>query len=585
MATAAIARPALKRQRFGFVGPSYTPYSQAADIQRTVNLYPEIVESGQGKSRIVLVGTPGLQTLVSVTSASLIKAIYYDTATGRTFVVALRSDNSVRLVEINLSGTETDRGQLAASGGTSVPASISSNGTQLLVINPETTETAHIFNLSTNVLTNVTGSVANGEPVWGQFLDGYFIALGRNGKIYLSALNDGTTWNALDVATPESSPDKAKTILAAFGELWIFGDESKEVWFNSGNADFPFEPIANATDPIGILYAYSAQVVGDMVLWVSRGKDGRAQVVGARGYRPERVSNHAVETSLQGIASVGAQVPVSWSYQQHGHRFYVLTFPTAGVTWCYDTTFPPEIGWHERSWLNGTTEEAHLGRCAAFAGGEDGATSAYLVGDRRSGNVYKMDLNILDDAGGLIQRTRRARHISDGMRQAIYHRLELDVEQGSSQALYKLRYSDNGGKLWRGPISVVANTSTVKEVTAVAIAGGGSGYAVDDILTVVGGTGTAATLRVTSVSGGVIDGIAIETGGRYTVDPTNPVSVTGGSGAGATFNLTLAQINSDLNPTWRRLGAGRDRVFEITSDSSIKHVWLDAYLDMEWGIH
>jgi hypothetical protein len=76
-------------------------------------------------------------------------------------------------------------------------------------------------------------------------------------------------------------------------------------------------------------------------------------------------------------------------------------------------------------------------------------------------------------------------------------------------------------------------------VVSVSIADGGSSYTVSDTLTVVGGTGTAATLTVTSVNGGVIDGISIATAGNYTVDPVNPVSVTGGTGSGATFNLDI----------------------------------------------
>jgi len=76
-------------------------------------------------------------------------------------------------------------------------------------------------------------------------------------------------------------------------------------------------------------------------------------------------------------------------------------------------------------------------------------------------------------------------------------------------------------------------------VSAAAIAGGGTGYTVSDVLTVVGGTGTAATLTVTSVAGGVIDGISVTTPGSYTVVPGNPVSVTGGTGTLATFNLTV----------------------------------------------
>lgn len=82
--------------------------------------------------------------------------------------------------------------------------------------------------------------------------------------------------------------------------------------------------------------------------------------------------------------------------------------------------------------------------------------------------------------------------------------------------------------------------AAAKEITGASIVSGGTGYEVDDILTVVGGDGlVAATLRVTSETGNVIDGIAVENEGAYTTIPTNPVSVVGGSGNDdATFNLT-----------------------------------------------
>lgn len=77
-------------------------------------------------------------------------------------------------------------------------------------------------------------------------------------------------------------------------------------------------------------------------------------------------------------------------------------------------------------------------------------------------------------------------------------------------------------------------------VSTATIAGGGTAYTVGDILTISGGTKTTAgTLKVMAVSSGVITSVRVETAGiNYTVNPSNPVSVTGGTGSGATFNLT-----------------------------------------------
>ncbi len=79
------------------------------------------------------------------------------------------------------------------------------------------------------------------------------------------------------------------------------------------------------------------------------------------------------------------------------------------------------------------------------------------------------------------------------------------------------------------------------EAVSVAINAAGTGYTVGNTLDVVGGLGQIdAELTVTTVNGsGGITGITISNAGQYAEIPTNPVSVTGGSGSAATFNLTF----------------------------------------------
>jgi hypothetical protein len=71
---------------------------------------------------------------------------------------------------------------------------------------------------------------------------------------------------------------------------------------------------------------------------------------------------------------------------------------------------------------------------------------------------------------------------------------------------------------------------------------GGTGYTVGDVLTVVGGQyAIPVELTVTAESGGVITTLDITNAGSYTVAPSNPVSVTGGTGASATVTVTFNQ--------------------------------------------
>lgn len=114
--------------------------------------------------------------------------------------------------------------------------------------------------------------------------------------------------------------------------------------------------------------------------------------------------------------------------------------------------------------------------------------------------------------------------------------------------------------------SVATNTITLDKtestmvaedaaLTVAVIAAGGTTYAVDDVLTLVGGTfTTAATCTVTSVSGGVVDGISITEAGNYSVEPSSPVSTTvvPSGGTGCTITATFSETTHQI-----RLFAGR----------------------------
>lgn len=91
-----------------------------------------------------------------------------------------------------------------------------------------------------------------------------------------------------------------------------------------------------------------------------------------------------------------------------------------------------------------------------------------------------------------------------------------------------------------------AATATIASLLLVGatIASGGTGYSVNDILTVSPGTrSVAATLRVDAVgAGGAVTAVSIVEAGTYTVTTTASTGVAttvgAGSGSGATFNLS-----------------------------------------------
>lgn len=123
-----------------------------------------------------------------------------------------------------------------------------------------------------------------------------------------------------------------------------------------------------------------------------------------------------------------------------------------------------------------------------------------------------------------------------------------------SAATVDLTYGSNG---WTADRNQGTAPSAVDSVAA-----GGTGYSVDDIITLAGGTfTTAAQLRVLTLSGSAVATVSIETAGDYQVIPSDPVAqgaVAPIGGSGATFNLTFEA--GDRHVILEGVGGGADEI-------------------------
>ena len=93
-------------------------------------------------------------------------------------------------------------------------------------------------------------------------------------------------------------------------------------------------------------------------------------------------------------------------------------------------------------------------------------------------------------------------------------------------------------------LPTITHTSRLQDYLHVS--NGGTGYNINDIITLAGGTfSTAAQVQVTGVSGTTITSVQVVTSGTYTVEATTftqgSVSPTGGTGA--TFNLPIWYVD------------------------------------------
>jgi hypothetical protein len=205
-------------------------------------------------------------------------------------------------------------------------------------------------------------------------------------------------------------------------EVWLFGTNSVEVWYNSGNADFPLQRIQGAFNEIGCAATFSVAKLDNGLFWLGADARGKGIVYRANGYTGQRVSTHAVEWQIQQYENISDAV--AYTYQMDGHAFYVLTFPSANATWVYDVSTGT---WHERAgWYNGqqTRQRGHM--MMAFDG-------QICVGDYQNGNIYAYSLDVYADYDRPQRWVRSWRALPTGqnnLKRTAHHALQLDIETG-----------------------------------------------------------------------------------------------------------------------------------------------------------
>lgn len=275
--------------------------------------------------------------------------------------------------------------------------------------------------------------------------------LGGSGSGFSYQVLTAGAFDPLDIAAKVGYPDPIVSLIVMHREIWLIGALTTEIWYNSGTADFTFQQMPGSFIEHGCVAPYSVCKQDLSVFWLSQDEQGQCIVIQGMNYQARRVSTHAIENDFSSYATVSDAI--GFTYQQEGHVFYQLTFPTANKTWVYDVA---SSLWHERTWTDGDgNENRHRANCCAFAYGLN------LVGDWENGNLYAYDQTVTNDFGGPIVRRRGFPHIvNDGKR--VFHRQFIaDMQVGSAAGRLAddypkayLRWSDTRGASWGIPVEL-----------------------------------------------------------------------------------------------------------------------------------
>lgn len=396
----------------------YLPVS----AQRLINWMPE-QQPREAKAPVVLMPTPGIAEFADL-QGDEVRGLH---VMGPNLYAIV----GISVKRVDVTGGVTTLGSISAGG----LVHTADNGQQLAIVAPNTGEGWIATSSSLTKITDPDFPAVTDVA----FLDGYFAFVRMDtGRFIISAINDGTQYDALDFATAESSPDNLVAIERVGNNLWLFGERSIEFWESAPGADFPFARQYGGAIGRGCSARGSVATRDRTAFWLAENRT----VCRASGAEVLPISTRAIDQAIAGYSLVSDAR--GWCYDQEGHEFYVLHFPTAGATWVWDDTTRE---WHERE-SEGYGGLWRVAQAVSYGG-------AVIGGDFRTGRLYVVSPTIGSEDGAAIIRVATGAPAQAEGKLMFFHRVELDCAtgvglaegQGSDPKVW-LTWSDDGGRTW-----------------------------------------------------------------------------------------------------------------------------------------
>lgn len=406
-------------------GGDYKNKSRPLSNQVTRNFWPKAIPGEKAVSRYILQSFYGLKdfsTKVGTSCRGIIKN------QGKFYKIT-----DTTLYEVSANGTHTEIGFIAGSNRCILSALgsqiIIANGSGLIYIYDGNT----LFQNTSENLGKPNGvTVLNNQAVYDQGTgQGFDVSdVGSPGEI------DG-----LNNASAESSSDRLVIPYSYRETLYLFGTDTIELWFNSGQGNPPFDKIQGAIINQGIGAKYSLAETPDFLFMLGNDKQFHS-LTGGTSSVDTVISTPAMAKEIQDYDVTDDCI--AWAMELEGQWFYVATFPNEDITWVY-----PLGG----EWFRWGTGEGRI-RANSYIN----IFGKHLVGDYKSGNIYELDAETYTDVGETIVRTRDSAPIHGGLfkvpgKEFILEELEIILETGvgliSGQGLdplISISFSGDGGK-------------------------------------------------------------------------------------------------------------------------------------------
>lgn len=295
------------------------------------------------------------------------------------------------------------------------PCEIESNGFQVIIT--DNGKYIFIYTLATSTFAAMTDAdypYATTESYQSVcFLDSYILA-NKPGtpQFQWSASYDATSWDALDIATAESNPDKIVRIVTNAGYAYIFGTNSTEFFSTDFNG---LSVIKGLTVSVGLAAVQSVSKVASGIMCLTTITNGVSQVSLVTPGQITKVSTNDLDTIINAYPDITDAT--GFSYVMNGHEFYQINFTAANKSWLYDLTMGL---WSQVKSDNGR----HFSEISAKF------LNKTFTSDYRNGKIYFLDETINNDDGDLIEFELTSKHIFNGLEKVSIKSLQIDAETG-----------------------------------------------------------------------------------------------------------------------------------------------------------
>jgi len=185
----------------------------------------------------------------------------------------------------------------------------------------------YIYNTTTGILQKVVPPFPF-TPIYIEFQDTYFIAVqeGSN-KWYLSAPNDGLTWNAANFGPLQTKPDlvvATKRFPGRGGQLFVMGETVTEPWVDVGYQLFPYQRTSSYNIDYGCLSSATIAAGDTFIVWLGVNEKSGPVIMYSSGGDVEQISNDGINFKLAQLKH--PENSYAFLFKQDGHLFYQITF-------------------------------------------------------------------------------------------------------------------------------------------------------------------------------------------------------------------------------------------------------------------